>query len=82
MRTLDAIARILAKEGIERISAFPAASLIESAADIGIRRAGVGMADFTMLAQDEARARVAASFRSGSLNEVLAGLRRGKKAGE
>ena len=51
MRTLDAIARILKKEGIERLSAFPT------------------------LAQDETRARTAAGFRSGSLNETLAGLR-------
>ena len=51
MRTLDAIARILKKEGIERLSAFPT------------------------LAQDETRARTAAAFRSGSLNETLAGLR-------
>ena len=62
-----------------------------------IARIEVEPADFTMLAQDETRARVAAffrsigysyvtldleGFRSGSLNEVLAGLRRGKKAGE
>ena len=73
MRTLDAIARILKKEGIERLSAFPT------------------------LAQDGTRARTAAffrsigcsyvtldleGFRSGSLNETLAGLRRGKKAGD
>ena len=52
MRTLDAIARILKKEGIEYLSAFPTTSLIESAADIGIRpiicrqeRVGVGIAD-------------------------------------
>ena len=54
MRTLDAIARILKKEGIERLSAFPAAAPIESA----------------MVEADL----------SGSLNETLAGLRRGKKA--
>ena len=52
MRTLDAIARILKKEGIERLSAFPTTALIESAADIGIKpvicrqeRVGVGIAD-------------------------------------
>ena len=52
MRTLDAIARILKTEGIENLSAFPTTSLIESAADIGIKpvicrqeRVGVGIAD-------------------------------------
>ena len=52
MRTLDAIAHILKKEGIEYLSAFPTTSVIESAADIGIRpiicrqeRVGVGIAD-------------------------------------
>ena len=52
MRTLDAIAHILKKEGIEYLSAFPTTSIIESAADIGIRpiicrqeRVGVGIAD-------------------------------------
>ena len=52
MRTLDAIARILKKEGIKRLSAFPTTALIESAADIGIKpvicrqeRVGVGIAD-------------------------------------
>ena len=52
MRTLDAIARILKIEGIENLSAFPTTSLIESAADIGIKpvicrqeRVGVGIAD-------------------------------------
>ncbi len=52
MRTLDAIAHILNKEGIEYLSAFPTTSVIESAADIGIRpiicrqeRVGVGIAD-------------------------------------
>ena len=78
MRTLDAIARILKTEGIEHLSAFPTTALIESAADIGIKRAGVGVADFPTLAQDETRARVAAFFRSGNLNEALAALRRGK----
>ena len=52
MRTLDAIARILKKEGIEYLSAFPTTQVIESAADIGIKpiicrqeRVGVGIAD-------------------------------------
>ena len=52
MRTLDAIARILKKEGIEHLSAFPTTTLIESAADIGVKpvicrqeRVGVGIAD-------------------------------------
>ena len=52
MRTLDAIARILKKEGIEYLSAFPTTALIESAADVGIKpvicrqeRVGVGIAD-------------------------------------
>ena len=52
MRTLDAIAHILKKEGIEYLSAFPTTSVIESAADLGIRpiicrqeRVGVGIAD-------------------------------------
>ena len=52
MRTLDAIAHILKKEGIEYLSAFPTTSVIESAADIGVRpiicrqeRVGVGIAD-------------------------------------
>ena len=71
MRTLDAIAPF---------SAFHATALIESAADIGVKRAGVGMADFQTLAQDETRARVAAFFRSGSLNDALAGLRRKRGA--
>ena len=81
MRTLDAIARILKKEGIERL-AFPATALIESA---------MVEAD---LSKTEIRARTAAffrsigysyvtldieGFRSGSLNETLAGLRRGNR---
>ena len=52
MRTLDAIAHILKKEGVEYLSAFPTTHVIESAADIGIRpiicrqeRVGVGIAD-------------------------------------
>ena len=69
MRTLDAIARILKTEGIERLICRR-------------ERAGVGIADFPARAQDETRARIAAFFRSGSMNEALAGLRRGKKARE
>ena len=52
MQTLDAIAHILKKEGIEYLSAFPTTHVIESAADIGIHpiicrqeRVGVGIAD-------------------------------------
>ena len=52
MRTFDAIAHILKKEGIEYLSTFPTTPIIESAADIGIRpiicrqeRVGVGIAD-------------------------------------
>ncbi len=52
MRALDAIAHILKMEGVEYLSAFPTTSVIESAADIGIRpiicrqeRVGVGIAD-------------------------------------
>ena len=60
MRTLDAIARILKTEGIENLSAFPTTALIESAAGIWTKRAGVGIADFLTLAQDETRARAAA----------------------
>ena len=52
MQTLDAIAHILKKEGIEYLSAFPTTHVIESAADVGIRpiicrqeRVGVGIAD-------------------------------------
>ena len=82
MRTLDAIARIHKKECIERLSAFPAAALIESA---------MVEAD---LSKTEIRARTSAffrsigylyvtldleGFRSGSLNETLAGLRRGNR---
>ena len=61
-----------------------------------IARIEVEPSDFPTLAQDETRARTAAffrsigysyvtldleGFRSGSLNETLAGLRRGKKVG-
>lgn len=52
MRTVDAIARILEREGIEYLSAFPTSTLIEAAVDAGIRpiicrqeRVGVGIAD-------------------------------------
>ena len=41
MRTLDAIARILKKEGIERLSAFPATALIEAGLRRGKRGANV-----------------------------------------
>ena len=80
MRTLDAIARILKKEGIARLSAFPTTALIESA---------MVEADLSKT-EIQTRARTAAffrsigysyvtldieGFRSGSLNETLAGLR-------
>ena len=68
MRTLDAIARILKKEGIERL-AFPATALIEST---------MVEADLSKT-ENQTRARTAAFFRSGSLNETLAGLRRGNR---
>ena len=52
MRTIDAIAQILKKEGIEYLSAFPTTPVIEAAADAGIRpiicrqeRVGVGIGD-------------------------------------
>ena len=52
MKTLDAIARVLAAEGVEHLNAYPSTSLIESAAALGIRpiicrqeRVGVGIAD-------------------------------------
>lgn len=52
MRTIDAIAQIMKKEGIEYLSAFPTTPVIEAAADAGIRpiicrqeRAGVGIGD-------------------------------------
>ncbi len=52
MKIIDAIAHIMKKEGVEYLSAYPTTSLIESAADIGIRpvicrqeRVGVGIAD-------------------------------------
>ncbi|MCI0437552.1 MAG: thiamine pyrophosphate-requiring protein [Chloroflexi bacterium] len=52
MRTIDAIAQILKKEGVEYLSAFPTTPVIEAAAEVGIRpvicrqeRAGVGIAD-------------------------------------
>ncbi|MCH7594780.1 MAG: hypothetical protein IIB27_09720, partial [Chloroflexi bacterium] len=37
MRTIDAIALILKKEGIEFLSAFPTTALIEAIAEIGVR---------------------------------------------
>ncbi len=52
MRTIDVIAQILKKEGVEFLSAFPTTAVIEAAADAGIRpvicrqeRVGVGIAD-------------------------------------
>lgn len=52
MRTVDVIAHILRREGIEYLSAFPTSNLIEAAAESGIRpvicrqeRVGVGIAD-------------------------------------
>ena len=52
MRTIDAIAQILKREGIEYLSAFPTTPVIEAAADAGIRpiicrqeRVGVGIGD-------------------------------------
>ena len=52
MRTIDAIAQILKKEGIEYLSAFPTTPVIEAAANAGIRpiicrqeRVGVGIGD-------------------------------------
>ena len=52
MKVLDAIARIMKKEGVEYLSAYPTTALIESTAEIGIKpiicrqeRVGVGIAD-------------------------------------
>jgi len=52
MRTIDAIAHILKREGAEYLSTYPSTPLIESAAELGIRpiicrqeRVGVGIAD-------------------------------------
>ena len=52
MKVLDAIARILKKEGVAYLSAYPTTALIESTAEIGIQpiicrqeRVGVGIAD-------------------------------------
>ena len=52
MRVIDAISQILLKEGIEYLSAFPTTSVIEAAAESGIKpvicrqeRVGVGIAD-------------------------------------
>jgi acetolactate synthase-1/2/3 large subunit len=52
MRTIDAIAEILKREGVEYMSCFPTTPVIEAAAAVGIRpiicrqeRVGVGIAD-------------------------------------
>ncbi len=52
MRTVDAIAEILKREGVENLSCFPTTPMIEAAAEAGIRpiicrqeRVGVGIAD-------------------------------------
>ena len=52
MRVIDAISQMLLKEGIEYLSAFPTTSVIEAAAEAGIKpvicrqeRVGVGIAD-------------------------------------
>ena len=52
MRVVDAIANILKREGVEWLSCFPTASMIEAAASAGVRpivcrqeRVGVGIAD-------------------------------------
>ena len=52
MRVIDTISEILKKEGINYLSCFPTTSIIEAAAEIGIRpvicrqeRVGVGIAD-------------------------------------
>ena len=52
MKVLDAIARIMKKEGVAYLSAYPTTALIESAAEVGIQpiicrqeRVGVGIAD-------------------------------------
>ena len=52
MRTIDVIAQILKKEGVQYLSAFPTTPVIEAAAETGIRpvicrqeRVGVGIAD-------------------------------------
>src|SRR5437870_7843207 len=52
MRVVDAIAEILKREGVEFLSCFPTAPMIEAAASAGIRpiicrqaRVGVGIAD-------------------------------------
>ena len=37
MKVLDAIARIMKKEGVAYLSAYPTTALIESAAEIGIQ---------------------------------------------
>ena len=52
MRTVDVVAHILKKEGVEYLSAYPTTPVIEAAAEVGIRpiicrqeRVGVGIAD-------------------------------------
>ncbi len=52
MRTVEAIAHILKREGVEYLSAYPTTPVIEAAAEVGIRpiicrqeRVGVGIAD-------------------------------------
>ena len=52
VRTIDVIAQILKKEGVQFLSAFPTTPVIEAAAETGIRpvicrqeRVGVGIAD-------------------------------------
>ena len=52
MRTVDIIANILKREGVEYLSAYPTTPVIEAAAEVGIRpiicrqeRVGVGIAD-------------------------------------
>ena len=52
MRTVDVVAHILKREGIQYLSAYPTTPVIEAAAEVGIRpvicrqeRVGVGIAD-------------------------------------
>ena len=52
MRTIDAVAKILSKEGVEFLSVFPTTPIIDAVAKIGIQpiicrqeRVGVGIAD-------------------------------------
>ena len=42
MRTIDAIAQILKKEGIEYLSAFPTTAVIEAAADVASALSSAG----------------------------------------